>query len=340
MPEGRGTEAGGVHLLLGPEVGEKAQHIDHIRKVIAKQNGDAPEEHIYYAEEQPISGVLPLLRTTSLFSGHTLIVYHGAEQIKNKGDTGPLAEYIANPGDDATLVLVSEEHRIDLAWAKKLDKDRKRVFWEMFDSQKKGWVTAFCRRRSVDIEDEAVDLLLELVENNTMALSQELERLCEFAGKGGTITAEIVERYLYHSKDENVFSLFDHVAAGSLEHALEISAKLLRTSENNPVQLMAGLVWQFRRLRDLRALMDQRYDPNEALTKLNIRAKRTQRIYADGARRYSKAELDRMIALAADFDAELRSGLSHWGGALLQQFLYYCIEKRGVRPVVEGVASD
>jgi DNA polymerase-3 subunit delta len=283
---------------------------------------------------------VPLLRTSSLFSGHTLVLYHGAEQIKNKGDVDALTDFMGNPGDGATLVLITEENRLKQSWAKKLPEERRRIFWEMFDNQKKGWVAAFCRRRSVEIEDDASELLLELVENNTLALSQELERLCEFVGRGGKITGEVVESYLYHSKDESVFTLFDYVATGHLEHALEIGAKLLRTSENNPIQLLGGLTWQLRRLRDLRALLDQRYDQTEALSKLNIRTKRSQRIYGEGARRYKSADLDRMISLAADYDAELRSGLSQWGSSLLEQFLYYCVVKRGVRPVVGGVESD
>jgi DNA polymerase-3 subunit delta len=57
-------------------------------------------------------------------------------------------------------------------------KENKVIFWELFESQKQGWVNNFFRARGLSVEPEAVDFLLDMVENNT----RELQAICERQG--------------------------------------------------------------------------------------------------------------------------------------------------------------
>jgi DNA polymerase-3 subunit delta len=335
-----------AYLLFGPEQGEKAEYLDHIRKVLEKHNGEAPEEYRFYGSDSRITEVIPTLRTGSLFSAHRLVIFQGAEQITAKEDSGALKEYLQAPPEDATLVLITDENRIltssrkEPDWVKQIPKEFRKIFWEMFDNQKKGWVVGQCRKLGVEIEHEAVDLLLELVENNTQALGHELQRLASFVGRGQRISADEVERYLYHSREESVFTLFDAIAAADFERALEILETLQLSSQNQPVQILAGLLWQYRRLRDLRALANQHYEIAEAFRMAGIKGKKVQRSYEQALSHYGKHDLDRILALGTDYDTLLRSGLQGIGDGLLQQFLYYAMIRKGQRVEAGPVASD
>ncbi|MFO8065833.1 MAG: DNA polymerase III subunit delta, partial [Spirochaetia bacterium] len=250
-----------VYLLLGPEQGEKAKEVRRIRELAAKQasaggaggGGEAGgadaeaavDEHRFYAFETPIQEALSLLRSGSLFSSHTLVVVHGAEQLKRKEDLDLLEAYLEHPSESGTLVLVSDEFRIKdprskKDWTKGIPEDNRKIFWEMFENQKRDWLSSFFRRKYVDIDDEAIELILELVDNNTLELKRAAGRLAMFVGEGGRLSAEEVETYLYHSKSENVFTLFRAIVDRDLEGALELLRKLLLSSENSPPSIIAG----------------------------------------------------------------------------------------------------
>ena len=86
----------------------------------------------------------------------------------------------------------------------------------MFDNQKQGWVTNFFRQRKITIAADAVEYILDMVENNTRDMRAECERLALFFGPDATIGLESVEQYIYHSKEENVFTLFDRICEREL----------------------------------------------------------------------------------------------------------------------------
>jgi len=329
-----------AYLLLGPEEGEKSDFIQRIRDLIAKKSGAAPDEYTYYSFETPVGDAIGLLRNGSLFAAHTLVIYHGAEDIKKKDDVASLSDYLKHPSEHGTIIFTSGQPRVDGKWTAAVPSDAKKIFWEMFDNQKLGWLTGYFQKQGLSIDRDAAELFLELVENNTQELRREADRLCLFFGRGTTITEEDVETYLYHSKEENVFSLFDQVVVRDLEGALEILQKILLSSENNPVQILAGLSWQFRKLLSLRRLLDRRYDSAEAYRTLSIRSKRNQKTYAIGARNYPAAELENVAVMIGECDASLRSGGSALHPLLLERFLYNVIVGKATAPVgAGGVAS-
>lgn len=326
-----------THLLLGPEEGEKTAHIARLIEIAQKQGGEPPEVHTFYTTETSINDVITVLRNGSLFSSHVVAVVHGAEEIRKKDEGAALAGYIKKPSPGSTLILVSSAPRIDLAWARAVPSDARKIFWEMFDNQKQGWVANYFRKRNVGIAANAIDLFLDMVENNTQELRIAADRLCGFVGKGGAVTTAEIEEFLYHSKEENVFSLFDEIAAGSLESALEILQLLSLSAEQNPAGILASLLWQFRRLLTLRILLDEHYDSAEAFQKLNIRSKKNQHTYLAALKRYKRRTLEEVVARAVEYEALFRSTAAPMHAGLLQQFVFNAMARSGaahLRPSV------
>jgi DNA polymerase-3 subunit delta len=198
----------------------------------------------------------------------------------------------------------------------------------MFENRKKGWVIQYFRKQGCSIEEESVERLLELVENTTEELKRECDKLVLFFGEGSTISEEDVENYLYHSREETVFSLFDRIVSQDLPLTLETAKKILFSGESNPVQLLAGLLWQFRNLLGLQELLSQRYDFAEACGRLRIRSKRNQGIYDRGRRAFSLDECRRAVSLIADFDFKLREARTELQETLVLVFLYLLLGKR------------
>jgi DNA polymerase-3 subunit delta len=234
---------------------------------------------------------------------------------------------------------MSESIQIDKRLDRAVPKQAKRIFWEMFENQKAGWVKRFFQQRDMRIHDEAVEMLLELVENNTRDLGRECGHLALYLGKGHAVTEEDVEAFMYHSKEENVFTLFDRLASAEFEGSLEVLQKILQSRESGGVQLLAGLLWQFRRLRTYQRLRREQYSVQEACGKAGIRGKRNQRTYATAAEHYTLPDLERIVMLIARYDALLRTVRTEVEPLLLQMFLYYCLVRKGEAPEHEEDSS-
>ncbi len=132
-----------VYLFMGPEEGKKKQEICKIEKSLTKELSEQPEKHHFYPFEKKISDVVSLMKNGSLFSSHKLIVISNAEEIKKKADVDLMIDICKNPIKGNTLILKSSNNSIDKKIEKVIKKDNKIIFWEMFENQKKGWITSY-----------------------------------------------------------------------------------------------------------------------------------------------------------------------------------------------------
>lgn len=315
-----------IYLLLGPEEGERRVFLRDLRARLRELHGDV-EVHRFYAFDSSLNDALPLLRSDSLFGGHTLVIMQNAEELKKKEEVDAFTSFAKNPSASGTLILVSDKPSLDKRLEKQISKDQKKIFWEMFENQKQGWLISYARKQGVSLEPEAAELILELVENNKLALASEVDRLTLFFPK--RITSENVETYIYHAKEENVFTLFGVLMEEEFEGSLEILEKLLLSGDSHPVQLVAGLLWQFQNLLGIKSGEAERRSLTELFSQLNIRSKRNQKIYAAGAKRYSLEECENILLSLNELDAQLRSTPSAVHSGLLRDLIYTIVIRRG-----------
>lgn len=315
-----------IYLLLGPEEGERRVFLRELQEGLRERHGDV-EVHRLYAFDSSLNDALPLLRSDSLFGGHTLVIMRNAEELKKKEEIDAFVSFAKSPSSSGTLVLVSDKPSLDKRLEKHVSKDQKKIFWEMFENQKQGWLISYARKRRVSLEPEAAELILELVENNKLALASEVDRLTLFFPE--RITPENVETYIYHAKEENVFTLFGTLMDGDFQGSLEILEKLLLSSDAHPVQLVAGLLWQFQNLLAIKAGEAEHRSLPELFSQLNIRSKRNQKIYATGAKRFSLEECENIVLSLNDTDAQLRSTPSVIHPGLLRDLIYTMLIRRG-----------
>ncbi len=331
MP-GSKKPAAASYLLLGPEEGEKSAFIDDLKKQIAAED-PACETSTFYPYETEISSVVGMMRNGSLFASKKLVILRNAELIK-RDDAALLGDYLKSPGKDVTLVLVSSGMEKDIAKAisSAVPKERRKMFWELFENQKRSWLASYFARQQMEVTPEATELILELVENNTREMKSACDQLALFFGPGSCISVDEVDTFIFHSKEENVFTLFGKIGQHDFSGAVESLRKLLLSGEGNPIQLYAGLLWQFKRLLSLSSWTDVQYSPEEACNRVGIRGKRNQGNFIEANRNFTTAELKRIVVLIARFDALVRETRTDMHGLLMELFLYYVIIKKGEMP--------
>ncbi len=325
-----------VWLFTGPEIGERNTAIDDIRQKAVKVLGDL-DYHSLYASDTRMGEVISLLQNGSLFSGGRFILLRNAEEIKKKEDVSMVVDWITSAASitDAYLVLVSEDIGIDRKIEAAIPQGHKRVFWEMFEDRKEQWIVNYFRTSGFAIDPDAVASILDLVENNTEALKSACSRFTLYYPAGHRITEKDTLDFLEHNREESPFTLFDSLVQGDLEQAIEIMNKLTLSRESSPVQTIAGLTWCFRRLADWHALSDSGMTDDFSLKKAGFSSKKAITQYRQAAKRWDSMDSQRLLALLADTDLEIRRTGTAVQDTLIQGALYSICCKRGVP--LEGV---
>ena len=322
-----------VYLLLGPEEGEKDSFIDGYISRLKKEIGEPPEIYRFYPFESNLIDVLSLLRNGSLFAKHKIVILNQTEEIKKKEDLTLLIQYLDNPVSDGTLFLLSTEVRaVKPRIQRAVPPGNRKIFWEMFENKKTDWVKAYFRKNEIRIDHEGTLYLLEMIENNTKDLRQECERLSQFLGKGTHINIKTIEKYCYHSREETVFTLFERIASRDFVTSHEVLYTIMCTKESEPTTLLSGILWQLRRLSNMKQLVHDNYSLDEVFTKLRISNKKGKKIYNTAHQNYSMEEVQKLIQLVAEFELRLRSVPSEVQITILQLFLYYAIVRGGNYP--------
>jgi DNA polymerase-3 subunit delta len=328
-----------VYLLLGPESGEKSSRLKEIRSLCRESNsGEDPEIHRFYPFETEQGEILAALQNSSLFATFRLVILSEADQLK-AAQAKMIAAYLSKPSDSAVLVIISSSTRVHDSIMKLVPKGQREMFWELFENQKKDWLIRFFKGQRLEISLEAVEMILSLVENNTQELRKVSNRFASYMralDNTGEITVDEVEKFIYHSRQESVFTLFASMAQQDLEHSIEIYRALQLSGEADPVQLFGGLLWQFRRLHSFISFTEEGDDESEAFKRATvlgssaaIRGKHNQQLYRSAARGYKRSEIERIITLICDTDALCREMPAVLHPTVMERFIYTVVRHAG-----------
>ncbi|MCL2185899.1 MAG: DNA polymerase III subunit delta [Treponema sp.] len=305
----------GAYIFLGPELGKKNEAVKAVKENIA---GNA-EEFVFYADETPASTIANTLLNQSLFSDARIIIVKNAEIIKKKEDIDLLVSCTKDLEKNTALIFLSDE--IKLAAGFDNAKANKQVFYEMFERDKIDWLRSFFKKAGFYIEKDCIDTILEMVENNTDALSRECSRLISFLPKGKEISIDDIEKWLSHNREESAFTLFSRIARGDLLKSLE-SLKIMLAAKESAQSILAGLAWCYRKLGDYLLLAENGNENNSfELKKIGLSSPTTRDDYAAASRIYNEESVEKCLALTAQYDMLLRSPVSVMENILLDRYI-------------------
>ena len=330
-----------VYLYTGPEFGMRDEAADAVIKALKKKFGEV-EEHVYYLNETSIGQAISQLDNGNLFASATCVLCKNAELLKKKDEIALVEDWCkaaeASGEDSSALIFISDEISVDSKLDKLVPAPNKKKFWEMFDNQKIPWLTDYFRKNGYSLTDDAAQMILDMVDNNTLALKNECSRFFLCLEKGKTVTPEDVDSFLTHNREENAFTLFKQMigsyetSSERLEEALEVLQGIRLSKDSSSVPLIAGLASCFRRLVLWHRLKDESgsYGPDDATLKSNgFGSSLIQGQYRKAAKIWTKGQATAILAILSSTDMEIRSGGSATEDILLQKMLYEIVVKKG-----------
>lgn len=232
-----------------------------------------------------------------------------SQKEKLEQNVAVLQSYIEEPSHFAIVVILAPFEKLDER--KKITKLVKKHA-EMIEANPlqiqdvRKWIIEQGKEQQVTIENEAIDLLVELVGSNVMILSQELQKLFLFAGQSGTIARDQVVQLVPKSVEQNVFTLVEKVVSKNIAGAMRILHELL-VKQEEPIKILALLAGQFRLLHQVKELQTHGYAQNQIASHLSVHPFRVK-LAMKQTSSFSFEELKQIIDLLANADYDMKTG--------------------------------
>ncbi|WP_066367914.1 DNA polymerase III subunit delta [Neobacillus fumarioli] len=271
---------------------------------------------VYDLEETPVELALEDAETFPFFGERKVVLLHNpvfltAEKSKEKAahNVERLEAYLKEPAPYTVLVIMAPYEKLDER--KKITKELKRNA-EIVEAKKlneqelKNWIKQRAKQFSVEIEPEAIELLLMLVGTNMFMLSSEIEKLSLYAANKKQINTAIVEKLAARTLEQNIFTLIDKVVQKKPDEALRIYYDLLKQNEE-PIKILALISAQFRLIYQTKELSRRGYGQQQIAGFLKTHPFRVK-LALGQASRFKDEELVQLIDLLADADYKVKTG--------------------------------
>ena len=331
-----------VYLYTGPEIGEKNEAVQNLKNSLKKKYGQL-EEYLFYAAETSPAEYLAILQNESLFSDATCAVVKNAELIKKDDEIKMITDWISSTQSDSSiLILISEEYdysgsKISSKLTKAIPASNKKTFFELSESRRSDWIKSFFSKNGYQIQDDAVNSIIEMLESNTQALKNECSRFLVLFEKGHEITSDDVDSVLSSNREEDAFTLFNAICYNTteenarFERAIEILQKIRLSKENQPVLILAGLSKCFRNLITYHKLYADGTTDEFTLKRNGFTSTKMRSQYSRAVRIWSSGQTHAILASIGECDMEIRSGGTLMEDILLQKLIYEIVIKKGAK---------
>jgi DNA polymerase-3 subunit delta len=230
-----------VYLISGDEPLQMQEAADEVREAARKQ-GFTEREVLDAAAGFDWAALNTAAQSLSLFGERRLLDLRLASPKVGAEGSKALSAYAEAPPQD-TLLLITlpklERAQSNSQWYKRLEQVGGVVqIWPVEGNRLPPWIEQRLRRAGLIPEPGVVEMLVDRVEGNLLAASQEIEKLLLQQGPG-VVTQEQLTESVADSARFDVFGLVDTLLAGEAAKGLRMLQGLKAEGVAPPVVLWA-----------------------------------------------------------------------------------------------------
>lgn len=313
-----------VYYLMG----EESYYIDRVADYIARNVLTDEEKEfnltVVYGSDCVVSDIINAAKRYPMMSQYQVVIVKEAQTLKNMEE---LSYYLQKPLDSTLLVICHKHGVLDRRKKLAAEIEKAGVLFEskkLKDSQLPAFITTYLKRKGVDIEPKAVDMVAEFVGTDLNRLTGELEKLFITLPQGQLrITPELIEKNIGISKDFNTFELRNALIEKNILKANKIVKYFEDNPKSNPIQMTLSMLFNF-----YSNLMIAYYAPQKneqgVASQLGLKSTWQSRDYLNAMTRYSGVKVMEIIREIRVCDARSKgvgnSSLSD--GEILKELVY------------------
>lgn len=265
-----------VYLLYGEEKLLLNQTVNQIKALVLPEGLEDFNFDLLLGEKLSPKSVVDVANTLPFMAERRLVLVDNPSFLVNAKDSSKneeesLLSYLDDPNPQCCLILKCTD---------KIDK-RKKLFKKLQQKaivvefaplkgvQLEKWITAFLKNRGKTIEKPALHYLSAMNSYTLEILSNELEKIVDYAADADIISLEMVQTILSKTVEANIFDLIDAIASKKGKSALNLLENTLYLGEA-PLKILALLVRHFRLLIIMKDLKNKSYSEAEIKEKLKL----------------------------------------------------------------------
>ena len=307
-----------LYLLYGEELFLLENNLKKIRKLFGETVkginyvliDDTNVKELIQDIETPAFGYekkLIIARNTGLFKSEGKRKNKELSDLKDKINDY-LNENIDIINQGVILVFVEEDADSRLKLFKTLDKLGtvcKFDFQKPVQIEKR--VKAICNAYEVKIDDSTLRYFIEICGTNMQDVINEIRKLIEYAGIGGTIKKEDVDSLTIKKLEAVIFDLTDNLGQKQTRKALDVLKNLIYNKE--PIQRILVMLYNhFKKLYFLK--LATKYN-KDIVTSLSLKPNQTFLVnkYKTQSKYFTEKELKDVLQALRDLDVNYKNGL-------------------------------
>ena len=313
-----------VYYLMG----EESYYIDRISEYIAQtvlnENEKEFNQTILYGADTDIATIINAAKRYPMMSKYQVVIVKEAQGVKNIDE---LSYYLQKPLESTILALCHKHGVLDRRKKLAAEIEKVGVLFEskkIKDTQLAGFITSYLKRKSIEIEPKASEMMAEFVGTDLSRMAGELEKLIITLPKGQKrITPEQIEQNIGISKDYNNYELRNALIIKDVFKANQIIKYFEENPKTNPLQMTLSVLFNF-----FSNLMLAYYAPEKSeqgiAAQLGLKSPWQSKDYLAAMRKYSGVKVMQIIGEIRYCDAKSKGvGNSSLGdGELLRELVY------------------
>lgn len=236
-----------IYYLMGEESYYINKISDYIASHVLSEEEKGFNQIMLYGNETNIETIITAAKRFPMMSQYQVIIVKEAQNLNN---IDKLSYYIQKPQLSTILVFCHMNGTLDRRKKITLEIGEKGVLFEskkLKEYQLIPFVTTYLKRKKIDIEPKAAELITDFVGSDLSRLSSELDKLIITTQSTNShrITAEQIEKNVGISKDFNNFELKNALIERNVFKANQIIQYFEQNPKNNPLQKTLSLLFNF-----------------------------------------------------------------------------------------------
>jgi len=235
-----------VYFLMGEEDHYIDRISDYILDTVLTETEKEFNQTVLFGTDTDMAAIINAARRYPMMSEHQVVVVKEAQGLRSLDD---LTYYLQKPLLSTILVFCYKHGSLDRRKKIVAEIEKHGVLFEskkLKDSQLPGFISSYLKRKKIEIEPKASEMMAEFIGADLNRMAGELEKLVITLPSGQRrITPEQIERNIGISKDYNNFELRSALIAKDVLKANQIIKYFGENPKYNPLQMTLAVLFNF-----------------------------------------------------------------------------------------------
>ena len=235
-----------VYYLMGEESYYIDRISDYIAQTVLTEEEKEFNQTILYGSDTDVATIINASKRYPMMSDYQVVIVKEAQNVKKMEE---LSYYLQKPLTSTILVICHKHGVLDRRKKLAAEIEKVGVIFEskkLKDGQLPGFISSYLKRKKVDIEPKASEMMSEFVGTDLNRMAGELDKLVITLPQGVLrITPEQVEKNIGVSKDYNNYELRSALVTKDVLKANKIIKYFEENPKTNPIQATLSALFGF-----------------------------------------------------------------------------------------------